>query len=171
MAAIRVQSRAGILLKTFLRFCARTGRRFALAGLERAEFHQADGGGEFRLVQRGLQAADGVGLADGDRQLEDLLGQLRDVRRCARRRRRGTRRRADNPAGRPGPGPGRSSWKISSSRSAMMRRRCSRLTVLAAAGRVRWSMVIVWPLTASSTSAEPCSILSCSARPSGTFRP
>ena len=53
---------------------------FAFARLERAEFDQADGGDEFRLVERGFEAADGIGLAEGDGHLQDLLGELGDVR-------------------------------------------------------------------------------------------
>ena len=61
-------------------------------------------------------------------------------------------------------------WKISSSRSDMMRCRCSTLTVLS--GRPSsLVMVMVWPLTASSTSAEPCSSFNFSARLNGTFKP
>jgi hypothetical protein len=48
--------------------------------LERAEADQADGGGEFRLVQGGLQAADGIGLARKGGQLENVFGQGLDVR-------------------------------------------------------------------------------------------
>ena len=64
----------------FLKPDANDGLPARLRCLERAEFHQADGGEEFRLVERGFEAADGIGLADGNRHLQDLLGEPGNVR-------------------------------------------------------------------------------------------
>ena len=59
----------------------REGRfALALAVFERTEFRQADGGDKFRLVERGLQAADGIGLAERNGHLQNMFGQFRDVR-------------------------------------------------------------------------------------------
>ena len=52
----------------------------APAGFKRAKFDEADGGDKFRLVERGFQAADGIGLAEGHRHLQNLLGHRRDLR-------------------------------------------------------------------------------------------
>src|SRR2546427_93425 len=48
--------------------------------LKRAELHQANRGGELRLVESRLQPADGAGFADGHRQTENRLGQFFDLR-------------------------------------------------------------------------------------------
>ncbi len=53
-------------------------RAFAL--LERAELHQPDGGGKLRLVERRLQPADRIGLAETTGIPQNLLGQLGDLR-------------------------------------------------------------------------------------------
>src|ERR1035437_3135563 len=52
----------------------------APAFFQRAIFNKADGGGEFRLVERGGDAAHGTGVAVCDIHLEDALGQFRDAR-------------------------------------------------------------------------------------------
>src|SRR5665213_605018 len=47
---------------------------------KRAEFHEADGGGEFRLFERGGQAADGAGVAGRDVHLKNIFRQRHDAR-------------------------------------------------------------------------------------------
>src|ERR1041385_1331067 len=49
-------------------------------GLKRTEFDQPDRRRELRLVQRRLQPADGVGLAQRHRQAENLSGEILDPR-------------------------------------------------------------------------------------------
>src|SRR5438067_1967068 len=48
--------------------------------LEGAELHEADGRGELRLVEGGLDAADGVGLAQRCGQLKYFFRELQDIR-------------------------------------------------------------------------------------------
>ncbi len=105
------------------------GRACAL--LQGAEFDQADGGGEFRLVQGGFEAADGVGLAEEGGQLKDVPGQFAHAGNAGPAA-------AEEDAGaqaveqaQVGKLRTRSTRKVSSRRRDMMRRRCSRLTILA----------------------------------------
>ena len=48
--------------------------------MERTKFDEADGGGEFRLIQGRLQSRDGTGFAQTGRKLESPLGQLLNPR-------------------------------------------------------------------------------------------
>ena len=52
----------------------------ASAVFERAIFHETDGGGKFRLVQRGGQAADGAGVAKRDVHLKNIFREPNDPR-------------------------------------------------------------------------------------------
>src|SRR5436190_1688489 len=65
-------------LERFLDAASHTAATLAL--LEGTEFHEADGGREFRLVQRGTEAIDAVGFADNNRQLKNVFGKFLNVR-------------------------------------------------------------------------------------------
>ena len=59
------------------------GFALAFAIFKRAKFGQADGGDKFGLVQGGFEAADGVGLAGRNRHLQNVLGELGNVRNAS----------------------------------------------------------------------------------------
>src|ERR1044071_4996580 len=66
-------------LADFVPDAVQGGAAGAFFGLERAEFDQADGGGELGLVERRFESADGIGFAERHWQAEDLFGQFLDA--------------------------------------------------------------------------------------------
>ena len=60
--------------------CARDGLPSRLRVLNEPNLTRPMAADKFRLVERGFQAADGIGLAERHRHLQHLLGERRDVR-------------------------------------------------------------------------------------------